>query len=751
MTSQRKDGKKPGRQASVEDVVKRTMDVLKGMPSVPVYLLIVLDLLKNSLANLQHYIDTDQEDISWSNPFTELQYAVDLVEVEELPDVVADEAEIQEAVLERLPQGLEAAALMVLTRGVRVRLVEPYTDESGRACDCRISLPPEVDAEVKALPEAEREAKLTELVQGIGIPGLGPVTITIEVEEDRCDPPFPGLYSADLIFQVRPLTIDTIHGRAYFPIMVGLAFHEPTHNTAFDPSNFPDEVKADIWRSLFQEIKDLEDPLLKQLEAEGLPPPKPVKKDRIGPPERFAVAGSYTYPIYELSKYKSKLPLLRDFYAPQTPLNWAVGLALFSLTDADRVRSGDFQEAKIGNLVDRVFCLTERDAPRRGDYRSDILAEVVKLTWPNYYYDFETIKVGRVYKKRPILGSITAIPEMQLVFIDRKTGKRTLPTDAAVRGQKIPLEVQGRRVTKPDGKHILALPMDRWKLDAIRWRWVQSFNDDLLMKPAMIEGGRLVGLPKKTTTGKVVRNWMIQVALNIFSAMQILRAEGPRSVYAHRLLFMLVHNLHKTEDGIAADRVFRMLCIGDDFTRKTHRKPEDIVADAVYRLKQRDIGALQPGSDEYPRPPSEAERKSGRRKSDYYRLVRSPEFMPPTGIVSKEEAEAIEAEYSPAGTKPAAPPIQKAKQKTLPGLDLPPAPPVPSGSDIRAAREAAGTNLRDFARKMGGPSFKTWSLIETGQRSPRSGRIPEDVWQRVRDFVAQHKPKDDPDGGKAGS
>ncbi len=34
-------------------------------------------------------------------------------------------------------------------------------------------------------------------------------------------------------------------------------------------------------------------------------------------------------------------------------------------------------------------------------------------------------------------------------------------------------------------------------------------------------------------------------------------------------------------------------------------------------------------------------------------------------------------------------------------------------------------------------------MIETGQRSERSGRIPEAVWNRVRDFVAQHGPKAD--------
>jgi hypothetical protein len=30
-------------------------------------------------------------------------------------------------------------------------------------------------------------------------------------------------------------------------------------------------------------------------------------------------------------------PILREYHEPQTPLNWAVGLALFSMTDEDRI------------------------------------------------------------------------------------------------------------------------------------------------------------------------------------------------------------------------------------------------------------------------------------------------------------------------------------------------------------------------------------------------------------------------------
>ena len=88
-------------------------------------------------------------------------------------------------------------------------------------------------------------------------------------------------------------------------------------------------------------------------------------------------------------------------------------------------------------------------------------------------------------------------------------------------------------------------------------------------------------------------------------------------------------------------------------------------------------------------------------------------------------------------------------------MEEPPAQPIPDGKAIRAAREAAGVNLRDFARNMAGPDFSTWSRYESG-RPIRVGSIKPDTWQRVRDFIAQHAPKPsetgsgkaDPDGGK---
>jgi len=98
-----------------------------------------------------------------------------------------------------------------------------------------------------------------------------------------------------------------------------------------------------------------------------------------------------------------------------------------------------------------------------------------------------------------------------------------------------------------------------------------------------------------------------------------------------------------------------------------------------------------------------------------------------------------------ASKSPALPadPKTKVDQAALPGI-IEDAQDIPSGSDIRAAREAAGMNLRRFAEHIAGPDFSTWSRYETG-KPIRVGSISPDVWERVRDFIAQHGKKEGKD------
>lgn len=487
--------------------------------------------------------------------------------------------------------------------------------------------------------------------------------------------------------------------------------------------------------------------------ALGLTVPEPAPGTALVPirADLFPVAGGYVRPIFKLSKKPGDFPLLKQFHERQTPLNWAVGLAMFSLTDLDQVESGGWQEVTVADLSDLVFCLTERGAPRRGDHRTDILAEVIKLhTTRNWYYELYEVKAGKAWTKRVRIGSRYPVPELEIDYLDRETGKRVSPTDYAVRAlaKGVTLEVKGRRAIKPDGSNIPALPADRFRPDFIRWRWAQSFNEDLLRHPALIEKGKQKGLPKKTTRGKTIRKgYPIYIAGKVISALQKLRSEG-RSEYACRLLVALAHDVNRLQEW-KADRVFRMLGI-----LAGHKKPEDLVAAAVIRLKQPDIAALRPGSDDLPR----TDPNPDRRRSPYYRFIRSPDYIPPIGITSRKEAEIIEAEYA-ITPKPAEPEEEtkpKEKQEDLPGLDLPPEPIRPTGTEIRTAREAAGINLRDFARIIDGreavlnkkvepprPNIATWSRYERGEKI-RTGSIPEDTWKRVEDFLKEHQP---PAGG----
>ena len=69
--------------------------------------------------------------------------------------------------------------------------------------------------------------------------------------------------------------------------------------------------------------------------------------------------------------------------------------------------------------------------------------------------------------------------------------------------------------------------------------------------------------------------------------------------------------------------------------------------------------------------------------------------------------------------------------------------PIPSGPDIRAAREAAGVNLRDFASMVNGPAFKTWANYETG-KPIRVENIKPDTWTKVQNFIEKYCPKGKP-------
>jgi hypothetical protein len=694
-------------------------------------------LMRAAVNHLRRRIKADDTPgISWRNPFAQLEYTVGTPsDIGECPEKLT-EAEAA-ALWHRLFKTLPRTALHIWTRDVLIHKIEPYT-ENGRLVNCQVILPPRLKTIAEGWSESEREARLKESAAGhtfpgdSNLPGLGGTG-----EADT--PAGRQAYAFELVFTIQPLTITVKGDRAFFPVIAGLKFTEG------DPAAWSsDEDRDAIFEKILKGIDDLDarvGPYLDKREAAG----KPAEPDHVRAvrPEDFAVAASFV-PMHKLAeRNRSGLSLFPEergrFYELRTPLNWAVGLALFSVT-SEKVPEG-WQEVTRDELQDRVFCLTERDAPSRGDHWPDILAEVIKLhSEKNASARYNWEKRGRAWYRTVALESSYAIPNIELVYLDKK-GHRVRPADPAFRDIAFPLEVKGRRVYAPDGKDIKALPKDRFTLDRIRWRWNPTFADDLKAEAALDAKGNV----KKDAGGRVLRGgFNIRVAVHIFKALFRLRSE--KAYTAHDLLVLLAHDIYKPPKQSTAagrnmiereaDRLFDLLGLKADPNHPERR--EDAVAAAVFRLKQKDIAALLPGSDERPR----TDPNPQRRKGPYYRLVRSPAYAPKAALVTKEEAAELKAEEVEAAAPvlPPALPGPKVEQSVLPGMELPAAAPIPAGADIRAAREAAGVNLRDFARDMKGPGIAIWSRYETGN-PVRVENIKPDTWQRVRDFITKHGPK----------
>ncbi len=527
--------------------------------------------------------------------------------------------------------------------------------------------------------------------------------------------------------------------------------------TRFSPGDVPGSVHCIIARELIEldmpsaereAFAALAKAMTERNAALELADPVPTPSTPTVPIVSYKVAGGFAPCFHLAERNPGGLPkypgALQDFYKLRTPLNTAVGFALFSLTSEKD--PGDWQEVRLADLTDCVFCLTERDAPSRGDHRTDVLAEIVKLhETKNFYVRFNFVPRGRFFERSLAIGSDYAIPNLELVYKDER-GRLVRPADPSLRALAVPLDVRGRRAFTPNGENILALPGGRFTLDRIRWRWNPSFVDDLEAAPALDSKGRV----QLDRNGKVLRKgYNIRVYRGTLDAMFQLRAE--RAVIAARLLWLLATDIYqppkqcKEKDRNVIEReagkLYDLLGLPRDRNDTKHSgRREDQVAEAIFRLKQPDIGALQLGSDERPRNPSAAERKSGRRKSPYYVLRRSPAFAPPSKLISEEEAAELEAEAREAEEDQAEPdqlpkPSEgKGVQGVLPGLDVQPSEQIPTGAEVRAARTAAGLTLRRFAEVIAGPDFSTWSRYEIG----KAVRIKPDVWQRVRDFIAEH-------------
>jgi len=732
MTEKRKGRKEAGPEKSIsrDEVLKFSLNALNELIT-GAHELSFLDIMHKAFSSLQAYLENDVTSNAWRQPVLELQYDAPPDEVTLSSDIQLTKQgalQLAKEVFDKYPYIVEKALLHALTHRVAIRSKGNWRE------DGELVISDDMRAELDALAEEEKNARLEKLALGYrdinGVLKLTDTAKTIDGQDQAFD--------MSVIFIILPQLI--FPDRAYFPILAGFDFAKG------DPSTWTDDSRHKLWKALFDALDKLAARFGVEKKRTAI-----RKPDRILParPDSFNVPGNLVRPIYATQDAGTLL----EFHEYQTPLTWALGHTLFSLTSEDRVRAGDWQEASVHDIEDIVFQLTERGATRHGQNREDLLAEIVKLcTTPNWYFEIGTQKFGLIYRKIARIGAVIPIPEIEFIFWDNEKKRLASPADPSLSKYRTELEVKGRRVIKQDGKLIPALDPKRFTWAAFRWRWVQSFNDDLICAPALIEDGRKAGLPKKTASGKVIRKgYPIRVSKRLISALRILRTEGRGNLYATRLLIMLAHDLHKTEDGITADRVFSRLGFiprqdGRGYKTTTHESPESLVARAVWRLKQPDIGALKPGSDEMPR----TDPNPDRRKGAYYRFYRTPDFMPLKGIVTKEEAEEIEREYAPPQLSAAQDAQSADLQATLPGLEGPTIP-RPAGTDIRAARTAAGLDLRTFARTIAkGLSHTAWARIERGEVSETAlARIPADIWQRVQAFIDQRKKPESRHDGKA--
>mgnify|MGYP002683029048 FL=1 len=146
----------------------------------------------------------------------------------------------------------------------------------------------------------------------------------------------------------------------------------------------------------------------------------------------------------------------------------------------------------------------------------------------------------------------------------------------------------------------------------------------------------------------------------------------------------------------------------------------------------------------------QTDKNPDRRKNPFFRW-KVAELWSTVALVPEDEAKEIEDELVKHAEEAELAKGQNdtsANQSALPGI-IEDAQPIPSGSAIREARNAAGLTIRDFANMIQGPKYATWSNYENG-KPIRVKRISPEVWQRVRDFIEKHGRKTDPSDGEKG-
>jgi hypothetical protein len=477
---------------------------------------------------------------------------------------------------------------------------------------------------------------------------------------------------------------------------------------------------------------------------------QPVRKEFFKAPGRL-----FDTPRHITARGKEELlPKISNWYQ-QEAFTRTVGMAAAALTRMDtREMILGWQSATVEEVIDLVFCRSEGGTPSYGQNREDILKAfealraiplpIVKIDWKKIGTDRNPRWIKEYHMK---IASL--LQSYGPVFIDKKTGKEAVAADPARKKDMVKAKPDRRKSTRklvelnPAEGILKAFPVDKYILTRFEWRWNTDIAEDFICPQVALDEKDRPRL-KQIKGRHIEGSRFIMLNKQYFIVQKHLRAAG--STYGPRLLDMIVsEKKHITSRGkgavwieIEAEKIVKWLDLWHEYQGHPKHVIEDHIAPAIMALIHEKVLLLEswlvPQKD----------KNEDRRKNPYYRW-KVAELWTTVALVPKEEAKDIEDELvAHAEAEEAARSLVaqgNEGQAALPGI-IEDAPPIPSGSDIRAARVAAGLNLRRFAEVIGGPSFKTWSMIETGQRSASAGRIKADVWQRVRDFILQHGGKE---------
>lgn len=483
-------------------------------------------------------------------------------------------------------------------------------------------------------------------------------------------------------------------------------------------------------------------------------------------PGRFKVAGRYANNVQRLAAKREAEPLIGDWYGVMTPYMRAIGYGLFALTndhpdDTQVVATKDLLE-----VIEVAKPLKDNGSPSytTNQYRDAFRALEGYFNLGVPMVVKQTYQVGKETHTRTRVTTSRLLESLGCEYEDEKTGERFTPDDPSYKAYRKNInkrvaekdkvypkptgddgEKEEAAEAKPKGRP-RKKDRERKETDLPVWALVRLDKD---RKPVLDKNEEPIPIPPVAFTWRWTRivaedltatrghGGRIYVSQRIFGVMKRLRDHNKRM--AQRLLDFLtgdIADLGPPSRILEKDaaKVFKAMGLRADRSARNKKQ----VADAVRALKKE--GVLAEGSDEYPH----IDPNEDRRKGAYYRWLRPPEWVPKP-IAASDTIDAVLIEYEEteklmgpeAAVAAIEPPKSDPVQARLFGGEEPR---VPTGREIRAARESAGLTMRQFARQFG-RSIGFWSAIENETPSKRTGKpkpIPVKLKEAIAAFVDQN-------------